>query len=363
MISSLTNPPTLLLLTRMYKKPLNYICLTLFCALMCAPLALAQTNDGGTVPAPIQYTVSPQDPGPNTQVTITAEGVGSYLGDANISWSLNGKLTAQGVGQRTFTFVTGGLGSVTRVHVNVNSGSEGTLTNDWSFSPSVVTLVWEADTSVPPLYRGKALYSGGSGLKVVAFPSVVVGGKAIAPQNLSYQWTVNDVPAPQLSGTARNSISFTGDELQNTEDVSVVVSYGANEVGESEVLIPATTPQLVLYAKDALRGLQLDTALPSGISLAVTEFTIQAVPYYFATQSIANGSAAYDWTLNGDETTGPNAAKGILTLRQTGAGTGSAVIGVTMQNSDSSMLVQAAQNALQIVFGQSQSSGTSLFGL
>ena len=131
----------------------------------------------------------------------------------------------------------------------------------------------------------------------------------------------------------------------------------------ASVVIPASTPQLLFYAKDPLRGLLLDTALPSGVSLAAKEFTIQAMPYYFATQSLANGAATYEWTLNGDETTGPNAAQGLLTLRQTGTGTGSAVIGAIMQNSDGNKLVQAAQNALQIVFGQSQSSGSSLFGL
>jgi hypothetical protein len=342
-------------------KTLKIFVLALSAATIGAAFSYAQTTSG-TVPAPIQYTVSPENPGPNTQVTITAEGVGSYLGNANITWSLNGKITSAAVGDRTFTFNTGPLGSVTRVHVNVQSASEGTLTNDWSFSPSVVTLVWEADTSVPPLYKGKALYSGGSGLKVVAFPTVVVNGKAIAPQNLSYQWSVNDVPAPQESGLARNSISFTGDELQNSEDVTVVVNYSASVVGQAEVVVPATAPQILFYNLDPLRGLQLDFALPQALQLNTKEFTIQALPYYFDTASLQNGSATYAWTLNGDDTTGPNAKNGILTLRQTGSGTGSANIGVSVQNSDSNLLVQAAQTAVQIVFGAS-SSGSSLFGL
>jgi hypothetical protein len=324
-----------------------------------APFAYAQLN---AVPAPVQYIVSPQTPGPNTQVTIEAQGVGNFLGNSTITWSINGKVVLQGVGARDLTFTTGALGTQTRVHVAINSNTEGTLSNDWVFTPSSVIMLWEADTSVPPLYRGKALYSGGSNLKVVAFPSVAVNGKSISSNNLSFQWTVNDAPVPQMSGLGQNSLSFTGDQLQSQENVEVAVSYGANQVGYGQVVIPATTPQVLMYQYDPLRGLLLDSTLPSALNMTAKELTVVAVPYYFANQSLANGSATYAWTLNGDDTTGPNATKGMLTLRQTGTGAGAAVVGVSVQNTDTSMLVQAAQAVLQVIFGQSGSSG-SPFGL
>ncbi len=343
----------------MYKKQRNYFLTAAVAALVAsASLAHAQL---GTVPAPIQYVVSPESPGPNTQVTIEAQGVGNYLGSATITWSVNGKVVSSGVGARDVTFTTGALGTQTRVHVEVDSATEGTLTNDWTFNPSSINMIWEADTSAPPLYKGKPLYSGGSNLRVVAFPNIVVNGKGLSAGSLSFQWTVNDVPAPQQSGLGRNSLSFTGDQLQPQEDVAVTVYSGATQVGFGEVIIPAITPQIVLYDKDPLRGMILDAALPTALSLSAKEFTIQAVPYNFANSSLQSGAAAYAWTLNNDDTTGPNAAKGQLTLRQTGTGTGAAVIGVTIQNSDTDKLVQAAQTAVQIVFGAS--SGSSLFGL
>ena len=345
----------------MHQKLLNYISLALLSTLVFVSLVHAQSTTG-TVPAPIQYVVSPETPGPNTQVTIEAQGVGTFLGDATITWSVNGKVVSSGVGTRNFSFTTGALGTQTKIHVTVNSSSEGTLTQDWTFVPSSVTMLWEADTSVPPLYKGKALYSGGSNLKVVAFPSVVVGGKTVPPSRLSFQWSLQGDPLPQQSGLGQNSLSFTGDQLQQQEDVAVTVYNGPTQVGFGEVIIPATTPQILIYDKDPLRGMLLDSALPTALSLSAKEFTIQAVPYYFANSSLQTGAAAYAWTLNNEDTTGPNAAKGELTLRQTGSGTGSAVIGVTIQNSDPDKLVQAAQTAIQIVFGSS-SSGSSLFGL
>ena len=330
----------------MYKKLLNYIFL-LSALLVAGGVAHAQSAAG--VPAPIQYVVSPDTPGPNTEVSIEVQGVGSFVGDSTITWSENGKVVSQGVGQRDFTFTTGALGTETHIHVEVDSATEGTLTNDWVFIPSSVNMVWEADTSAPPFYKGKALYSGGSMVKVVAFPSIVVNNKSFASSALSFQWTLDSTPLPEQSGLGQNTLTFNGSQLQKEEDVSVDVYYGASKVAHGDLAIPASSPEVLLYDRDPLRGTLFDTALPAGISLGATEFTVEAVPYYFANSSLSNGSVPYTWTLNGDNTTGPNAAEGLLTLRQTGSGTGSAT------------LVQAAEASLQIIFGNQSSGG--LFGL
>jgi hypothetical protein len=344
----------------MYQKLLNYSRVALFTALIAGgTLAYAQSS---FVPAPVQYLVSPETPSPNTQVTIEAQGVGTFLGDSTITWTKDGKVSLHGAGERVFTFTTGNIGTQTRIRVQILSKTQGTLTQDWVFIPSSITMLWEADTSVPPMYRGKAFYSGGSNVKVVALPTIVVNGKALSAGSFSYQWTLDDSPLPQQSGLGKNTLGFTGNQLQPQEVVEVAVYYGASKVGYGQVVLPATTPQILLYDKDPLRGLLLDTALPGAISMTAKEFTIQAVPYYFANSSLRSGAATYAWTLNGEDTTGPNASKGMLTLRQTGSGAGSATIGVTVQNSDSNMLVQAAQNAIQVLFGQS-SSGSSFFGL
>jgi len=311
---------------------------------------------------PVQYIVSPQFPGPNQQVAIEAQGVGSFIGDATITWTKNGATALSGVGARNFTFMTGGLGSQTQVHVEIDSPTQGTLTHDFTFSPSAVDLVWEADTTVPPFYRGKALYSAGSTLKIVAFPSVVVGGKNVSASSLSYQWSVDGNPLTDQSGLGATSITFQGSQLQTSEDVSVDVYLGGAQVGYGEVSIPAQNPALVLYADDPLRGVLWDEALPSALSLTQNELTVAAVPYFFSNASARASTLAYTWTLNGQDTSGPNSAQGILTLRQTGSGTGAAQLGVSVQNNDIDKLVQAAQTALTLVFGQT-SSGGSLFGL
>jgi len=314
------------------------------------------------LPEPVQYVINPEVPGPNQAVTIEAQGIGAFLGDATITWTVGGKVAQSGIGLRTYTFVTGGVGSVTNIRVEIKSSSNGSFSKDFVFRPSTINLVWEANTSVPPLYGGKPLYSAGSPLKVVAFPTVVINGARVAPQSLSFQWMRQDQALPAQSGLGRNTLSFDGDQLQPQEEIGLKVYFGQNLVAQGGIIVPVSEPQLALYQRDSLRGVLYDTALPRGIALNDKEITIVAQPYFFSNTALAAGALEYAWTLDGNDTTGPDAARGILTLRQTGGGEGQANLAATLQNTNVDQLIQSAQTMMQIVFG-AQSTGTSLFGL
>jgi len=128
--------------------------------------------------------------------------------------------------------------------------------------------------------------------------------------------------------------------------------------------VPASDPIILLYSRDALRGTLYDTALPAAISLVGAELTVQAEPYYFSTATKRSGMIPFVWTLNGEPASGPDSASGILTLRQSGSGTGSATIGVSMQNNNPDQFVQTASISLHIEFGATQSNSLfNFFGL
>ncbi len=312
----------------------------------------------------IRVLSTPELPGPNETVHVQVQGVGNFLGDATINWQQNGSTVKSGVGERTYTFTTGSLGSVTRITITIDSSTQGIITRELTFIPSLVNLVWEANTSVPPLYRGKALYSIGSEVRVIAFPQIISNGATISSNNLTFNWELNGDPVPAQSGKGRNTLTFAGDQFKEGESVAVDVFLGSVQVGQGVVYIPAVDPQIRLYPRDPLRGVLWSEALPSSISLGAKEIAVQAVPYFFANESFGNGSLAYAWTLNNRTTTGPDAARGILTLRQSGEGTGEARLGVSLQNLDNTKLLQAAEAAVRIIFGAQTSSGfTSFFGL
>ncbi|MDQ5955118.1 MAG: hypothetical protein QG621_121 [Patescibacteria group bacterium] len=315
------------------------------------------------VPDPVQYIVAPETPGPNQTVYIEAQGVGPFIGNATITWRVNGKVVQSGIGLTTFSFTTGGIGSATAIQVTIES-TQGTYTQNFVFAPSVVRLVWEADTTTPLFYKGKSLYSAGSPLRVVAFPTIVSGKSLIPPNKLSFQWYRNDSLNTASSGLGKNVFVFNGDGLQTSEVVRVDVYLNGTKVGSGDVAIPATNPGVVLYKQDPLRGILLDVALPTNFNLNANEITLKAEPYYFTSSSLTKGALLYSWTLNGSDTSGPDSKKGLLTLRQTGSGSGSAQVGISVQNTAIDTLTQAAQSLVGIVFGQSSGSTiTSLFGL
>lgn len=326
--------------------------------LMLAPaLAAAQTPD------PVQFIVAPETPAPNSVVQIQVQGVGSFLGDANITWTLNGEVALEGAGASIFSFKTGALGSVSRVKMNIDSDTQGTITRTFAFSPSLVNMVWEADTTVPPLLRAKPLYSAGSSLRVLAFPVVYSGQSRIAASSLSFHWSAGDSPLTAVSGLGKNILSINGDQLQASEEVSVDVYFGNTKVAHGEVSVLAVNPGIMLYEKDALRGLITDAAIPESIGLSGKEITLQAEPLYFSTAAKRDGALEYSWTLGGEDTVGPLSSQGVLTLRQTGSGAGSATVGVSLQNTNTDQFVQAAQTLVQMVFGQSAGLLQSLFGI
>jgi hypothetical protein len=248
------------------------------------------------------------------------------------------------------------------VRATINSEQHGTIVRDFTFVPSAVNLVWEAKTLVPPLYRGKALYSAGSRLTVMAFPTIVANGSTISSNNLSFQWSRGGEPDTAASGLGRDTFSFSGDQLRVSERVDVIVELGGVAVGQASITIPATSPQIMFYARDPLRGVLYEQALPTALSLGSPEITLRAEPYFFSSESVGN-SLLYTWKLNGRETTGPDVSSGVLTLRQSGAGAGEASVSAAIQNTDTNKFLQSAQAALRIVFGAQASNNAPQFGL
>ncbi|TSC68481.1 MAG: hypothetical protein G01um101456_636, partial [Parcubacteria group bacterium Gr01-1014_56] len=181
----------------------------------------------------VQFSVSPEAPVPFERVTIEAQAVGGLLGDATITWRQDGKEVLSGVGARSFSFTTGAVGKQTLIQASVYSVSKGTFTKDFVFIPATVNLLWEADTSAPPLYRSKTLYSPGSLIKVVALPQIIRNGTFVSSNSLSFEWRVGNEPRVASSGLGRSTLVYSGNQLNQNENISVAVFLAVSNVAQS----------------------------------------------------------------------------------------------------------------------------------
>jgi len=338
--------------------------LFIFCiALLCASAPLfsyAQITSSQDV---LSVSVNPQTPGAGEKTTITVSTSYFDAGTANFIWTINGApVISSGAGARTITFTMGPVGKATSIGLTIRPRSGEPISRMFTFRPGGVTLLWEANTYVPPFYSGKALYSAGSSIKVLAITNIVdTAGRPVDASDLTFKWKINDVAFADRSGAGKNVLELTGHALGGPEQVLVdVLRRDGSKAGQGFVEIADTDPKILFYKKDPLRGTLYATALINQATLDDTETTIVAEPFYMSGTSRNQKSFTYEWLINDKPIAPQGKDPAVLTLRQTSAQTGSANLQFAIQNTDSSRLLQQASAALMLILGGAK---TDFFGI
>lgn len=299
----------------------------------------------------IESTVTPSIPGPLERVTIT---VVNYSGDftrAYIEWYENGELLLEGVGENTFSFITGGAGETTTILMRSTSPEGKVNERNYKYTPSLIDLVWESDTYTPPAYKGKALHTIKSPLTIVALPTFQKNGILYSPNELVYTWSVDGKPNSALSGFNKQSIQLTAEDTYRVRTkVNVRIATVDNSIiGEKEIIIPTITPFVVLYEQLPLIGTNYSSALSTSFSLTKKEFSIIAEPYFFDITSAADTALSYTWKINGSEVDTPRGRSNTLTLRQQEGSSGRSSI--SLNTTHSRILEQRQKQNILIEFG------------
>ncbi len=246
----------------------------------------------------INITTNPKTPGPNQDVTISMNSYAVDLNTATIIWFVNKSPSKQGIAEKTLTIHTGDLGTKTIVDITI-LGNTGKISKQIVIAPAEVDVLWEAQTYTPPFYKGKALPSYKSLVRVTAIPRF--NALTSDPTQYYYKWTYNKI---QGAGEAlgKNSIVIPMGFPDSKIPVAVTVTLpGTDWSGYKLTNIPGHEAKLVLYEQAPLLGVQFDHALTTNQTpkrgLGNT-FNVHAVPYYFSTDNVQNGELIYTWTVN-----------------------------------------------------------------
>lgn len=311
-----------------------------FSLLMC--LALVFFSSAGFVHA--QYTnplktslsleILPENPGPNQSVVATVSSYDTDLNAARISWSINGQIKDSGTGKKTFTFVTGGAGTATRLSVTAVTAEGETISKTYSFRTSNVDLIWQANGYVPPFFKGKTLFSYQNPITFVAVPHLVgSNGQEIPAKNLIYTWTRNGSVAGDFSGYGKNTYTVVPSIISRPLEIHVEVTSPNNDaVGSADTVAAPVDPLVLLYPKDPLQGIKFNNAIGSNIVLNTREIEILSVPFFFGATTASDQKLLYTWNINGvDVPEANNQQSQVFRPKEGTAGTSN--VGLEIKNS------------------------------
>jgi hypothetical protein len=244
----------------------------------------------------LNINVLPKYPGPFERVSISIEDFSRDLNKVDVSWTVDGKPLQHGVGLKRIQLNTGALGTATNVSINM-----GGLVRQITLRPTIVDLLWQADTYTPPFYKGKALHSNQDPVLVEAEPFFVDSkGTRSNPANLIYRWKEDGQVNAALSGFGKKTFRITPSIIPKPINVEVeVMSSDDTYHSIASINIPNSSPEVVFYENKPLYVIDFTRSFNDGdFNIAGSESKVVATPYFFSNEQKDLGQLSSSWRLN-----------------------------------------------------------------
>jgi hypothetical protein len=321
---------------------------TLFCIFTLFGLVFASSVFAVEESTSILMHAIPTNPGAGEEVTLTLKSYAEDLEGVLITWFVNGSGVSSGVGKKSLTIKapTEGLESVV-VAKMAFPNLETQVT--YVLKPTSTILLWEAvDSYVPPFYKGKALASPDSFVKVVALPEISVGGRMIDPKTMTYAWELDFNKRPDDSGYGKDFMLFRNDYLEDSNNIGVSVTTTDQKYSsEKRIDIGMTNPIISFYKINPELGVIWEKALGNNHIISSSE-TIFAAPYYINPKDIRKPSLVFNWSINDTQISVPYYNKNIMPLRIEQGASGTSLLKLEIESTDK--IFQTAEKTISVEF-------------
>ena len=301
------------------------------------PPALDPSLFQGMIPT-IQFTslsATPSSPNPGEKFKVIAQIPSADANATNFSWTVSGRTRSDlsGRGRHTIELTAGDAGTAIRVDVRATPPQGDPETSSLAIYVSDIALVWQADTYIPKWYKGKALPSSNSEITITAIPRISLGGSVIRPENLIYQWSINDDTRAQ-SGVGSNIFRFKAGSFEGRLHwIRVVVEDSQKRIRKTgELLIAPRSPRAVIYASSPLGGIEPRSAVSSLSATKDALVDLLAEPFFFAGKS--RNSFSFSWRTAGVASEGLPENPYILSVDTRGATSAQIPVSVTVDDND-----------------------------
>ncbi|MBI2631113.1 hypothetical protein HYW73_02780 [Candidatus Nomurabacteria bacterium] len=283
-------------------------------------------------PTSILVDVIPENPAPDENVSISLSSYASNLDSVLISWSVNGKIISSGIGKKSFSTTSPSAGKEARVVATV-ALPDGSIDRIITIRPAVMALLWQAnDSYVPPFYKGKAMPTADSEVKVVAMPEIRSGTVTVSPKNMVYVWKKDYTNDQTASGYGKNFYTYVNDYLEDSNSVSVVASTTDQKYSsQASMNIGTYEPKILFYKNDATMGTLWEQALSNGHRVIDAEI-LEAAPYFISPKDLRIPSLTWSWSINDTYVAAEGIRKNLLPLRVQNGVSGASRIKLEINN-------------------------------
>lgn len=274
---------------------MQYICRTsrLIVALSLFFFASVGIVRAGTS-GPISLYMTPDAPGPETPTVVTIESYAVDVRASYIIWTINGTKVAEGSGVVRHAFTTPGVGEEVTIEAKILTPKGKVFRETLVFRPSTVDILWQADTYVPPFYKGKALPSHKSNIITFAIPEF----PGVDPKKVHYRWSVDRTTYVGI-GTGVTSAKILATWEKSPTNLAVEAKSPDGLYRATHRVSPVSVrPEIYFYEDSPLSGTRFGRALSGSISVDAPEYTLTAAPYFFSRTNRLLGHLVFEWYID-----------------------------------------------------------------
>jgi hypothetical protein len=235
--------------------------------------------------------------------TLEIESSNIDLKRYTVAWYLHDDLLSQERGNTRQEITLGMVGEMNLIEA-FSTGPDGRrYAISQEFVSADIDLLIEPLTYVPPFFRGLALPSAQSFVRITAVPHIInTRGQRVSPSDIDFDWAVEGVVLGSQSGVGKNSVVIQAAILPYSE-VSVFVSatYQQNSITVSKSKsIETVEPLSMVYERKPLLGTQYQRLLQTSFQPEGDEFTLIGEPYYFSLDDMQDSALRHRWKINGN---------------------------------------------------------------
>lgn len=337
---------------------------SLFTSLLFAYFLASFSMASAQIPSSIggvDVIITPPNPVPGKSVDINIKDYSSDISSAYITWVVNGKKVAEGVGKNDMTITAPDLGKTSNVSVLIQTVDGKNIQKSVVIKSGSVDIVLESQGYAPPLFKGKQVFAYEDSLRVIAVPHLASkSGVEIDPGTLVYSWKQDSTNLQDQGGYGKQSILITGGVVPRTTSIYVSVSTrDGSETASGVMTINPKSPSLVFYQEDPLYGVLYNLALGARVAFSNQEITLLAAPFSFNVPNLIKNDLEYGWTINGVVQSDLSNSRSVTLRVQDTRTDNNYPVQLQLQNTKD--ILQGASGAVTVMFIANKNNNASSF--